>query len=181
MRKTLQGNLQARRAISPFTLAKGIGWGLLGGLAGTVAMDIVLIGASPALGLNGIESFSVIGDTAARFFALLGVGMTGGVPAGLTVHYLAGPLLGAIFGAAVTRVAALWPGTLKKGIGLGILYVELVSQPLLATTPLLLNMSAAETAFWYALSFGMHLLYGGILGAVVSRGLRSATSRLAHD
>jgi len=177
MEKTLQGNSQARRPILHFTLARGIGWGLLGGLVGTVAMDIVLIGASPVLGLNGIQSFSVIGDTAARFFALLGAAMTGGVPTGLAVHYLAGPLLGAIFGAAVTRFNALWPGTLKKGSGLAILYVELASQPLLATPPLLLNMNAQQTAFWYALSFGMHLLWGGILGAVVSHGLRRMASR----
>jgi hypothetical protein len=174
MKTTLQDNAEARRPVIDFALAGGMGWGLLGGLAGTVAMDIALIGTSPALGLNGIQSFSVIGDTAARFFALLGMGMAGGVPTGLTVHYLAGPLLGAIFGAAVTRFNALWPGTLKKGIGLAILYVELASQPLLATTPLLLSMSAQQTAFWYALSFGMHLLWGGVLGAVVSYGLRRA-------
>jgi hypothetical protein len=177
MAETLQGNTKMTTPLTHFTPARAIGWGLLGGLLGTVAMDIVLIGASPVLGLNGIESFSVIGDTAARFFALLGVGMTGGVPTGLAVHYLAGPLLGAIFGAAVTRFNALWPGTLKKGVGLAILYVELVSQPLLATPPLLLNMNAPQTAFWYALSFGMHLLWGGVLGAVVSHGLRRTASR----
>jgi hypothetical protein len=179
MKTTLRNNAQVRWAITGSALAKGIGWGLLGGLAGTVAMDIALIGTSPALGLHGIESFSVIGDTAARFFTLLGVGMTGGVPTGLAVHYLCGPLLGAIFGAIVTRFDALWPGTLKKGIGLAVLYIELVSQPLLATTPLLLNMSAQETAFWYALSFGMHLLCGGVLGAVMSYGLRSTRRGLA--
>jgi hypothetical protein len=151
----------------------------LGGLAGTVAMDIVLMVASPALGLPGILSFSVIGDTAARGFSLLGVGMTGGVPTGLTVHYLVGPLLGAIFAAIVTRFHALWPRTLKKGIGLAVLYVELGSQPLLALTPLLMNMNAQDTVFWYALSLGMHLLYGAVLGAVVSYGLRRTANRPA--
>src|SRR5512143_4039323 len=101
MEKVLQGRLPASTSIIRFALARDLGWGLMGGLAGTVAMDIVLIVTSPALGLQGIESFSVIGDTAARGFTLLGVGITGGVPAGLTVHYLVGPLLGAIFAAIV--------------------------------------------------------------------------------
>ncbi len=179
MKTTLQDNAKVRQPMVDFALARGIGWGLLGGLAGTVTMDIVLIVASPMLGLNGIQSFSVIGDTAARFFTLLGLGLTGGVPTGLTVHYLAGPMLGAIFGAAVTRFNALWPGTLLKGIGLGVLYVEVASQPLLATTPILLNMSAQDTAFWYALSTGMHVLYGAALGAVVSYGLRRTASQPA--
>ncbi len=179
MMVTLQSKTWVREPIIDSALASSLGWGLLGGLAGTVAMDIVLIAASPALGLPGIESFSVIGDTAMRGFALLDVAMTGGVPAGLAVHYLVGPLLGAIFAAIVNRFDALWPATLKKGIGLAVLYVELGSQPLLALTPLLLNMSAQGTAFWYALSLGMHLLYGVVLGAVVSFGLRRTASRPA--
>ncbi len=172
MEIVLRGSLPASTPFIRFALARGLGWGVMGGLAGTVAMDIVLMVASPALGLPGIESFSVIGDTAARGFSLLGVGMTGGVPTGLTVHYLVGPLLGAIFAAIVTRVHALWPRTWKKGIGLAVLYVELGSQPLLALTPLLMNMGAQDTVFWYALSLGMHLLWGAVLGAVVSYGLR---------
>ncbi len=180
MEKVLQGRLPASKSIIRFALARGLGWGLMGGLAGTVAMDIVLIVASPALGLPGIESFSVIGDTAARGFSLLGVGITGGVPAGLAVHYLVGPLLGAIFAAIVTRFESLWPATLKKGIGLAVLYVELGSQPLLALTPLLMNMNAQETVFWYALSLGMHLLYGAVLGAVVSYGLQLGMRRRTY-
>ncbi len=179
MKTTRRDNTQVRWPVIPSVLASGIGWGLLGGLAGTVAMDIVLIAASPALGLPGIASFSVIGDTAARGFTLLGLGLTGGVPTGLAVHYLVGPLLGAIFAAIVTRFDALWPATVKKGIGLAVLYVEFGSQPLLAMTPLLLNMSAQDTAFWYALSLVMHLLYGAVLGAVVSIGLRRTVNRPA--
>ena len=60
---------------------------------------------------------------------------------GMATHYLVGPLIGAIFGLLVARVKALRVNTLKKSILLGILYVEILSQPLLATTPILLKMT----------------------------------------
>jgi hypothetical protein len=175
----LQGNLPAREARSPFTLASGIGWGLLGGLAGTLTMDLVLMGTLSALGLPALTCFSIVGDTVARFFSILGIQMAGGVPTGAAAHYLIGPLVGAIFGAAVARIDTLRPDTLKKSILLAILYVEILSQPILATAPLLLTMTAPQAVQWFGGAFGMHLICGVVLGAVVSFGFRSASSRPA--
>jgi hypothetical protein len=50
--------------------------------------------------------------------------------------------------------------------------VEILGQPILATTPILLNMTAPETLLWYSGSFAMHLVLGIILGVVVGHGLR---------
>ncbi len=46
-------------------------------------------------------------------------------------HYLIGAALGVLFGAAVTRIPALRLGSVKKGVGLGILYTEIISLPIL--------------------------------------------------
>jgi len=172
METTLQGNPRARGHRTHVTLVRGMGWGLMGGLAGTMVMDFVLIGALSAAGLPALTCFSIVGNTVARFFSTLGIEMAGGVPLGAAAHYLIGPLVGAIFGAAVAQVAALRVDTLKKGIVLAILYVEILSQPILATTPILLKMTAHETLQWFSVSFVMHFVLAVVLGVIVSYGLR---------
>ena len=115
---------------------------------------------------------SIIGDAAAAFWAMLGITLAGGTPLGALLHYLIGPAFGALFGAAVSRLAVLRPDTPIKAVGLGVLYVELISQPLLAAAAWVLRMTAAETAQWFGISFVMHLVYGLVLGLVAYYGLR---------
>jgi hypothetical protein len=111
--------------------------------------------------------------------------MAGGVPLGAAAHYLVGPVVGAIFGAAVAQADALRGGILNKSLVLAVLYVEILGQPILATTPILLKMTTPETLQWFGVSFVivMHLVYGIVLGVVVRYGLRSATAarQRAHN
>lgn len=175
MEKTIQAKSWTRGHVIDVTLAKGIGWGLMGGLAGTLVMDLILIGTLSAVGLPALSCFSIIGDTVAGFLALLGADLAGGIPLGIATHYLIGPAIGAIFGAAVIKVAALRVRTIKKGIGLAVLYVEILSQPLLAMTPILLKMTALGTLQWFGISFLMHLIAGVVLGSVLYLGLSPET------
>jgi len=176
METTLQGSTRARGQINHATLVRGMVWGLIGGLAGTMVMDLVLMGGLSAVGLPALTCFSIVGNTVARFFSIMGIEIAGGAPLGAATHYLIGPLIGAIFGAAVTQVEALRVDTLKKGIGFAVLYIEILSQPILATTPILLKMTAPETLQWFGISFWMHFLLAVVLGAIVSYGLRSAAA-----
>ena len=174
MREELQHDLRTEGRAGDITLARGIVLGLVGGLAGTIVMDLVLIGTLLAAGLPAVISFSTIGDTAAGFFALTGIYMAGGFPLGAAVHYLLGLVLGAAFGGAVSRVDALRTDTVKKGVLLAVLYIEVLSQPILATSPIILKMAASETLVWFGVSAAMHLIWGVVLGIVVSYGLRVA-------
>ena len=131
--------------------------------------------ALSAVGLPALACFSIVGDTVAQFFSLMGVVVAGGAPLGVVTHYLVGPLFGAVFGAAVVRVDALRVDSRKKCIVLAILYVEILSQPILATTPILLKMSAPETVQWFGLASVMHAMLGAVLGLVMSYGLRLGT------
>lgn len=158
------------------TLIRGMIWGLIGGLAGTLAMDLVLVGVFLLLGMPADLTFSFIGDTAARFFTMIGIDIAGGVPLGAAIHYLIGLVLGGLFGGAVSQVAALRVDTLKRGIIFGVLYIESISLPILVTAPLINTMTASDTLQWFGLSFPMHLICGVVLGVVVSYGLRSATT-----
>jgi hypothetical protein len=175
MNKTLLESWRTKGQKPYITLSGGIGWGLMGGLVGTMVMDLILIGAFAAVGLPIFTCFSLVGNTVARLFSMLGMELAGGIPLGVAAHYLIGPVIGAIFGVAVTRFDALRLNTLKKGIVLAVLYVEIVSQPILATTPILLKMTGPEIWQWFEISFGMHMVWGVVLGLVVSLGLWSSS------
>jgi hypothetical protein len=171
MEKTFQENLWLRTSIPHISLAGGIGWGLIGGLIATMVMDIVLMGILSALGLPVLSCFSIVGDTLAGSLSMLGAEIEGSVQLGMVAHYLIGPLLGAIFGRAVVQVGTRRLGTPKKILIFAIVYVEIISQPILAMTPVILKMTALDTLLWFSESFVMHLLWGVILGGCVSYGL----------
>jgi hypothetical protein len=164
------------RQLSSDTFTRGIIVGLAGGLAGTIAMHVFGVGIFLVMGEATNISFSIIGDAAARFFARLGIDLAGGTPLGMVVFYLLGLALGVTFVALVLRIDAFRLDSIKKGVGLGILYVEVLSLPLLAIATFVLNMSAGATALWFGVSVVMHLAYGAVMGAVVSYGLRPAAA-----
>jgi hypothetical protein len=87
-----------------------------------------------------------------------------------------GLALGVTFVVLVLRIEAFRLDSIRKGVGLGVLYVEVLSLPLLATATFVLNMMAASAALWFGISIVMHLVYGAVMGAVVSYGLRSVAT-----
>jgi hypothetical protein len=176
MKAELQYDRQAGSRASYVALARGAGLGVAGGLAGTVAMDLAMAGTFWTLGLPPVAGFPIIGDTAAGFFALLGVNIAGGLPLGMAVYYLLGAVLGGAYGAAVSRFGALRTDTIKRDVGLAVVYIEVLSQPIALTAPLILKMPASEALIWLAMSAGMHLIWGIALGLVVSHGRRLLAS-----
>jgi uncharacterized membrane protein YagU involved in acid resistance len=152
-------------------LAKGIAWGFLGGLASTMVMDILLMGALLVLRQPALMCFSIVGDTVSRFLAMFGTQIAGGVPTGVVAHYVIGPLFGMLFGVVVTQFPTLREGTLKKVTIAAFVYVEILSQPILATTPILLKMGTPATLQWFGGSFVMHLILSIVLGVIVGYGL----------
>lgn len=167
MDKTLQGISQAESHLPHSTLGRGMAWGLIGGLAGTMLMDILLMGVLSVARLPAFTCFSIVGETVARLFSILGLEVAGGILLGVATHYLIGPLVGVLFGAVVVKIKSLRGCTLQKGITLAVIYVEILSQPILATTPILLKMTPAQTLKWFGGSFVMHFIFGVVLGAVV--------------
>ena len=174
MNRTLQGHSLTEGHAKRAPLARGIAWGFLGGLAGTLVMDILLMGVLLALRQPALMCFSIVGDTVSHFLAMFGTQIAGGVPTGVVAHYVIGPLFGMLFGAAVTMFPALREGTLKKITIAAFVYVEILSQPILATTPILLKMKAPATLQWFGGSFVMHLILSIVLGVIVGYGLRPA-------
>jgi hypothetical protein len=175
MEMTLQGTSRAMGRIPSTSLKRGFGWGVIGGFIGTLVMDLILMGALSIARLPALSCFSIVGNTVGRFFSILSIEMAGGVPLGVATHYLVGPVVGAIFGAAVAKVDALRAITLKKCVVLAVLYVEILSQPMLAMTPILLKMTAFETLQWFGGSFVMHFIWGIVLGVIAGHQRISVT------
>lgn len=176
MEEGLQYASRPERALGSGARAKGPVAGLIAGLVSTIVIDLIMVGYLLFKGQPTDDGVAVIGDTMAGFFALFGIHLAGGVLPGVTWHYLIGFALGLIFGAAVTRIDALRLNSLKKGVGLGILYAEVISLPLVVMPPIILKWTASEAAQVFEFYLVMHAIWGLLLGIVVNYGLRSATT-----
>jgi hypothetical protein len=153
-------------------LTRAMGWGSIGGLAGTLVMDVFVIGVLSAIGWPTGLMFSFIGDTAAGFFSLAGIDLSGGIPLGVVVQYMVGLALGIAFAATMSRMETFRRASLKKAALFGILLIEIVSLPIAATAPIINNMAASDTIQWLSLSLLAHPFYSAVLGAVTRYGQR---------
>ena len=155
-------------------IRQAVAVGAAGGVVATIVIDVIQAFVMPLMGLPATGAFAIIGDTAAGFFELIGLQVAGGVLLGASLHYLIGLALGAILGAGVAALPAFRLTSIKCGIGVGILYTELVSLPILVTPPLILNWGRADTVQWFGFSIVMHAIWGTVLGTVVAHGLGAA-------
>lgn len=156
--------------VPSISLGKGIGWGIIGGLAATIVMDLILISAFAAAGMPPFTCFTIVGNTLARLFLFQEVANS--APLGASAHYLIGPVLGAVFGTIARSMSALRAGSWKKTILFAVIFTEIVSQPLLALTPIILRLAVLDTLLWYGGAIVMHLIWGCVLGVVWGQGLR---------
>jgi hypothetical protein len=155
------------------SLIRAVIAGLLGGLAGDIAMQLLGAGIFALLGWPLDTSFRIIGDAVVAFFPVFDVQLVGATLVGVLTNVLIGGGLGAILGVLVVRWKRLAMSSLKKGILISIVYVEVMSVPLLTVGSLSLGMTARSTATWCGISFVLHLVYGVVLGAVMRVRLKS--------
>ncbi len=149
------------------TFAIGMIVGIAGGLVGTAAMYLFGACIFIILGWSANTSFLIIGNSAAAFLAGLGIHWAGGVALGARLFFLIGLAMGAILGAAVIRVKPLRLASPRTKIGIAVVYVEMLSLPLLAAGCLALKMDLVSALLWFSISFVMHLVYGLVLGAIL--------------
>ncbi len=176
MEKGLAHTSRAEGAVGSRAHTKVLVVGLFAGLLATIVIDLLTVGVMPLLGSPADSGFVIIGDTAAGFFALFGMNVSGGALPGLVWHYAIGLALGVLFGAGVTRIDALRLNSTKKGVGLGILFAEVISLPIVVMPPIVLSLTASAVGMWLGFCLVMHGIWGTVLGLVVSYGLRPATA-----
>lgn len=172
MQKTLHINSEINNHGTSVSLLRGIRWGFIGGLVSTLIMDLVLMGVLSAIGISTFSCFSIIGETMSSIFALSGIEITGGILSGIVAHYVIGPVVGIIFGSMMVKFNEHRVRSLRKNILIAFVFVQILSQPLLASSAILLEMTTTLTVLWFTVSFMMHSILAIILGEVVVRGLR---------
>lgn len=139
------------------TPAKTIRFSVIGSLAGTIAMDLVMV----------VESL-IVGQPPDDYLALIGSVVGGGALVGVVLHLVMGSLLGLVFGAVVYKISFLHIGTFWKGVWLGVL-AGLVTIPF-GCVPFAIA-TGVSIPFMVSFSFIPHLVWGVVLGVVVGYGL----------
>lgn len=141
------------------TSSKAIKFGLIGSLAGTIAMDLVIV----------VESL-IAGMPVDGFLALIGSVVGGGSLAGAVLHLLMGSLLGLIFGTVTYKVRTLNIESARKGLWLGVL-AGLVTIPLgVVPTAIVTGVPVIEMVRF---SFIPHLVWGAVLGLIAGYAMHS--------
>jgi len=132
--------------MSNIALTRGIGIGVIGSLAGTLVMDLVVVGELSMMGLPALTYLDLIGSV-----------------------LLIGSFLGLVFSVPVLKVNALRIDTVRKGVVLGFL-AGLVSISFCVPFAILISEPIAEVLSFMTIP---HLVWGTVLGVVAGYGLRS--------
>jgi hypothetical protein len=146
---------------------RGVGFGILGGLLGTVLMDIVMV-----------LTFLIAGQPADTFFSMVGEKLGYGTLVGIGVHNLVGMTGGLVFSLLVLSIKALRIDSMRKGLLLGI-----------AAGAVTIPLGCIPLAIWLdqpilvviAFSLLPHLVWGTVVGWTMAYGLLSPKPSLIHS
>lgn len=141
--------------------------GFIAGLNGTLVMDLLLMAALWIMGTPPLTCFSMVGDTVSRLLSQMGIQLWDSIRMGVITHYTVGPVIGTIYGFLVNRIDTLRTKSMLKGIAQAVLFVEIVSLPMLMLTPFILKLSFSDTLQWFGGSFVMHFIWGVVFGGVI--------------
>ena len=132
--------------------------GVIGGLAGMIVMDLVMV-----------AEFLVMGLPLYTYLDLIGSVLGGGILLGVVLHILLSSLLGLVFIALVLKVDAVRITTIRKGFILGVLagavtIIGCVPFAIITGVPIVEILSFSTLP---------HLVWGAVCGVVVGYGLRA--------
>jgi hypothetical protein len=147
-------------------LSRTVIFGIATGVVANIVMDVFVALALILMGSPASFMFSFIGQVAATFFAKLNLAVPGGVLTGFLFHYFFGIAYAVLFCVAVARIRWLKTASVGQSILLGTVYIELFSQPFVASAPLILSLAASDTIQWYAMATVMHGVYGAVVGVL---------------
>ena len=139
------------------TITRVMGLGIVGGLAGMMAMDLVMV----------IE-FLIMGLPLSTYLELIGSVLGGGIILGVVLHILLSVFLGLIFISLVFKVEVFNITTIRKGFILGVLAGAVT---ILGCLPfaIITSVPIAEILGFSTLP---HLVFGAGWGVVIGYRLR---------
>ena len=142
---------------------RGIEFGLVGGVVGTILMDIVMV-----------ATFLMVGEPWDTFFTMVGEKLGGGAAIGIALHNLVGLTGGFAFALSVLSIPGLRIESRRRGLTLGI-----------AAGAITIPAGCIPLAIWLgepiliviAFSALPHMVWGTVLGLTVGYGLVSRKIR----
>jgi hypothetical protein len=142
---------------------KGVEFGLVGGVVGTILMDTVMV-----------TTFLMAGEPWDTFFRMVGEKFGDGAVIGIALHNVVGLTGGFVFSLLVLSIQYLRIDTRRKGIALGI-----------AAGAITIPVGCIPLAVWLdepiliviAFSALPHMVWGTVLGLIMGYGLLSLKIR----
>jgi hypothetical protein len=142
---------------------RGIEFGLVGGVVGTILMDIVMV-----------ATFLMVGEPGDAFFTMVGEKFGGGAVIGIALHNVVGLTGGFVFALSVLSIPRLRIESRWKGLTLGI-----------TAGAITIPVGCIPLAIWLgkpiliviAFSALPHMVWGTVLGLTVGYGLLSLKIR----
>jgi hypothetical protein len=151
------------RGIRERGILRAVVLGIVGGLLGTVLMDIVMI-----------LTFVGVGESWDLFFSMVGDKLGGGAILGIALHNAVGMTGGTIFALFVVYIPSMGIRTMRRGLLLG-LAAGLFTIPA-GCIPLALWLGEPILAV-IAFSALPHIVWGTVLGWTIGCGLLSRKPR----
>jgi hypothetical protein len=142
---------------------RGIEFGLVGGVVGTILMDIVMV-----------ATFLIVGAPWDTFFTMVGEKFGDGAVIGIALHNVVGLTGGFVFALAVLSIRALRIESRRKGLAFGIAAGAITIPGGCIPLAIWLDKTILTVVAFSALP---HMVWGTVLGLTVGYGLLSLKIR----
>jgi hypothetical protein len=150
-------------------IARGIKYGIVGGLMGTIITDLVSLIIFFILGESLPDFYTLFGKS---FLTLFNLQADYPLWQGLTLHYSIGILTGLVVGILTQRISLLKFNTYRSSILIAVIITQIEGLTLFYLMSLVLNMPQSEMILIYGMGIFLHTVWGACLGSILCFGLR---------
>jgi hypothetical protein len=156
------------------SIARGIRYGLVGGLLATIVTDVVSLIIFRILGESLPDFYTLFGKS---FLTLFSLEAYYPLWQGLTLHYSIGILTGLVVGILTQRINLLTFNTYRRSILIAVIITQIEGLTLFYLMSVVLNMPQSEMMLIYGMGIFLHTIWGTCLGSIICFGRRYKDSK----
>jgi hypothetical protein len=145
-----------------------IAW--LGGVFGTVVMDLVMIGTFFILDWPLDTFLTVLATGVETDLSMIGLGMEVSLFLAIFLHYMTGSVVSIVFVIIVMKLDIFQTDMIKKFVALGVIGTEIICLTFFTPTILLLGYTASETIELLTMTCLFRGIFGLFFGLIVEYG-----------
>jgi hypothetical protein len=151
------------------SIARGIKYGILGGLVGTIVTDLVSLIIFVIMGESLPDFYTLFGKS---FLTLFNIKAEYPLWQGLTLHYSIGLLTGMVVGILNQWISWLKFDTYRRSIIISVIITQIEGLILFYLMSLVLNIPQSEMIPIYCMGIFLHTIWGACLGSILCFGRR---------